>query len=221
MKKQFILFASVALSTFAMAQTQPAFGLKGGISSATMKGDAVKSLISLLDFTNGAITTNSRTGFFGGGYVSIPLGGPMSVEPGIYYDQKGYSLKGELNIKGAEFIGANAKADLTTHYVSLPVVLKANMGGFQVFAGPQVSYLAKADLKTTAGLLGFNLLNKTMDATGQFNRWDAAVTGGIGYQFPNGLNISASYDHGLSKTDANKNLDAYNRAFKVGLGYSF
>jgi hypothetical protein len=105
--------------------------------------------------------------------------------------------------------------------VDLPLLLKANVGGLEVFAGPQVSYLAKSDLKTTAGILGFNVLNRTMDATEQFNRWDAGVTGGVGYQFANGLNISAAYDHGLSKVDANERFDSYNRSFKVGLGFRF
>jgi len=53
--------------------------------------------------------------------------------------------------------------------------------------------------------LGINLLNNKIDATNQFNRWDAALTGGIGYQFSNGINLTASYDYGLSKLDANKN----------------
>ena len=145
----------------------------------------------------------------------------VSLEPGLYYAQKGYELTGELAIKGAEFLGANARARLTSHYVDLPVLVKVNMSGFQVFAGPQLSYLAKSDLRTTAGVLGFNLLNKTMDATEQFNRWDAGVTGGVGYQFANGLSLTAAYDHGLMKTDKNQNMDAYNRAFKVGLGFRF
>ena len=90
-----------------------------------------------------------------------------------------------------------------------------------MFAGPQVSYLAKADLKTTAGVLGFNFLNNTTDATQQFNRWDAGITAGLGYQLANGVNLMAAYDHGLSKADAGQNMNAYNRAFKVGLGFSF
>ena len=118
-------------------------------------------------------------------------------------------------------MGVNAKAKLTSSYIDLPVLLKGNFNGLQVFAGPQISYLTKSDLRTTAGALGFNLLNKTMDATEQFNRWDAGITGGIGYQFKNGLNISAAYDHGLSRADKNKNMEAYNRSFKVGVGISF
>jgi hypothetical protein len=221
MKKQILLIASVIISTLAMAQTKPTFGIRAGVSSASMKGDAVNSLKNLLDFTNGAITSGSHTGFFAGAYTSIPMSDLISFEPAVYYTQKGYELNGSLNIKGAEFLGANAKAKLNSQYIDIPLVLKANLSGFQLFAGPQISYLTKADLHTTGGVLGFNVLNSTSDATSQFNRWDAGLTAGIGYQFSNGLNIMAAYDHGLSKVDANKNFDSYNRAFKVGLGMSF
>jgi hypothetical protein len=221
MKKHFLLFSALVIGLVASAQDGPSIGIKGGLSTAWLKGDAVSSLQNIIDYADGAITTSNRTGFYGGGSVAIPLGSGISVEPGVYYAQKGYTLNGDLNIKGAEFIGANAKAQLTSHYVDLPLLLKANVGGLEVFAGPQVSYLAKSDLKTTAGILGFNVLNRTMDATEQFNRWDAGVTGGVGYQFANGLNISAAYDHGLSKVDANERFDSYNRSFKVGLGFRF
>ena len=221
MKKQILLLGTFFIAALAFGQSTTSFGLRAGVASSGMKGEAVNSLNNLLEFSDGMITTGNRTGFFGGGFASIPLSEAVSLEPGLYYAQKGYELTGELAIKGAEFLGANAKARLTSHYVDLPVLVKVNMSGFQVFAGPQLSYLAKSDLRTTAGVLGFNLLNKTMDATEQFNRWDAGVTGGVGYQFANGLSLTAAYDHGLMKTDKNQNMDAYNRAFKVGLGFRF
>lgn len=221
MKKQILLFCSFAFSAIIFAQTSPSFGIRAGVSSARMSGDAANNLNKLLDFAQGNITTGNHSGFFGGGYVNIPLTNQFSVEPAIYYTQKGYELRGALNIKGLDFLSANAKAKLTSSYIDMPLLVKGTFGGFQVFAGPQISYLTKANLRTTAGVLGFNLLNKTMDATEQFNRWDAGITGGIGYQFSNGLNITAAYDHGLSRADKNRNMEAYNRAFKVGLGISF
>ncbi len=160
-------------------------------------------------------------GFFAGIYASIPAGNNMSVEPGLFYSEKGYDLKGSLNVKGMEFLNANAKAQLQSDYIDMPVLLKATLGGLQIFAGPQISFLAKANLHTTAGLLGINLLSTNMDATSQFNRWDAGVTGGVGYKFTNGINLMASYDYGLSKVDANKNIKAYSHAVKVGIGISF
>jgi hypothetical protein len=221
MKKQFLLFAAIAFSTVALAQLKPSAGVRAGYSSASIKGEAVQNLNKLIDITDGAITSGNRSGLFAGAYVALPLTENISLEPALYYAQKGYTLNGALSLKGADFLSANARAALNLHYIDVPVVLKGTVAGFQVFAGPQISYLAKADLRTVAGALGFNMLDRTMDATQQFNRWDASVTAGVGYQFTNGLNVMAAYDHGLSRVDANRNLNTYNRAFKIGLGFSF
>lgn len=221
MKKKILLIFSAFISSACFSQTDPAFGIRAGLLSSGMRGDAVDNFKSLLDFTNGNVTTKDHTGFFAGAYTDISLGDGLSIEPALYYSLKGYELNGSLNIKGADFLGAGAKAVLQSQYIDIPVLLKANLGGLGIFAGPQISYLAHSDLKTTAGVLGINLLNKTMDATSQLNRWDAAVTAGISYQFTNGINVMASYDYGLSRADADKRIDAYNRAIKLGVGISF
>ena len=221
MKTKFLLIITLFFSGFAFAQDAVSFGVRAGITSSGIRGDASNSLNKLVDMTNGYVKTADRTGFFAGVNANIPISENFSIEPGLNYTQKGYDLKGDIAIKGLDFLGANAKASLVTQYIDLPVLLKGNFGGLILFAGPQVSYLAQADLKTTAGLLGINILNKTIDASSQFNRWDAAVTGGIGYQFTNGMNIMASYDYGLMKVDANQNVKAYNRAIKVGIGVNF
>lgn len=212
-----LLAMFIGLVTFAQTTT---FGVKAGLISSSIKGDADQSLQSVLDFTNGMVTSASRTGFYGGAFINIPLGKGFILEPGINYAQKGYELNGSFDIKGAEFIGANAKAKLQSDYIDIPLLLKAEMGGLQIFAGPQISYLMNAKVKTTAGALGFDILNKTFDVSDQFNRLDAALTGGIAYQFKNGLGISGSYEHGMKKLDKGNNMAAYNRAFKIGLSLS-
>lgn len=223
MKKLSFILCLTVFTVAAMAQnTATTFGVKAGVSHAGFRGDAAGNLNGVLEFSDGMITTNNRTGLFAGVSANIPLGGAISVEPGLYYTERGYELQGGLGLKGFEFLGVNAKAQLQQQYIDIPLLLKADLGGgLQLFAGPQVSYLTKSNLKTTAGLFGVNLLNKTMDATDQFNRWDMAVTGGVGFQFKNGLNLSAAYDYGLSKVDANKNVNGYNTAFKVGIGFRF
>lgn len=221
MKKELFLSAAIFISTLATAQTQASFGIRGGLSSAGLRGDAVGNLNNLIELADGMITTGNNTGFFAGTYATIPLSNKIALEPGLYYTQKGYAIKGNLAMKAINFLGVNASADLNAQYIDLPVLVKAAIGGFQVFAGPQVSYLAQAGFKTKAGVLGVNLLNKNIDVTEQFNRWDAGITGGIGYQFANGMNVIAAYDHGLSKVDANKSMNSYNRSFKVGVGFRF
>ncbi len=221
MKKQILLLFVSVISVTAWSQTSTSFGVKAGLSSASMRGDAADNLKNLLDFTDGRITTHNRTGFFVGGYASIPLSAQISLEPGLYYTQKGYELQGELGLKGLEFLGVNAKSTLQSDYIDMPILLKADLGGLQLFGGPQFSYLTQSQLKTSAGVLGFNVLNNTTDATSQFNRWDMGVTAGVGYQFPAGFNVSAAYDYGLSKVDANKNIKGYNNAIKIGIGFKF
>ncbi len=202
-------------------QQKISYGVRAGVTSSGMRGDAINNFNNLLDFTKGMVSTKNHTGYFGGGYVSIPVSSNLSIEPALYYSQKGFDMVGAISGKGISFLGVNAKASVTTQYIDLPVLLKANLNGFQVFGGPQVSYLTAANLKTTAGLLGFNLLNYKTDASAQFNKWDAALTGGVGYQFGNGVHVMAAYDHGISKADANQNLKSYNHSFKVALGMGF
>jgi len=228
MKKQILFSLAILLSTFSFAQfkstavtstqAKPSFGVRVGLLSSGIRGEASTNLDNLLEFANGMITTKNRTGFYAGGYATIPFTGGISLEPGLFYSLKGYELTGSVENKTIGFLGANAKARLQSEYIDIPLVLKANMGGLQLFAGPQFSYLMKANLNTTAGLLGFDVLSNDMDVSEKFNRWDIAVTGGIDYKFSNGINISAAYDHGLSKIDKNQNSKAYNQAFKIGIG---
>lgn len=221
MKKQLFLSAAIFISTLAMAQTKPSFGIRAGLSDAGMKGDAISNLSNIVDLSNGMISTGNNSGFFAGAYATIPLREKIAFEPAMYYTQKGYALKGNLAIKAVKLLGISANARLNEQYIDVPLVLKATFNGFQVFAGPQLSYLTQAHFKTTAGVLGLNLLNKNLDVTQQFNRWDAGLTGGIGYRFANGMNITAAYEHGLSKVDANKTVNSYNRSVKVGIGFDF
>src|SRR5690606_9361428 len=129
----------------AMAQSSPSFSIRAGIASSDMRGDAINSLNNILDFADGMIATKSRTGFFAGASAAIPVSENISIEPGLYYTQKGYELKGELGIKAIDFLGVNAKAALNTSYIDVPLLVKGNFGGLEVFAGPQVSYLTNAE----------------------------------------------------------------------------
>ena len=221
MKNKILLIISMAVSSFSFGQTTPTFGVRAGVASSGIRGESMDNLNKLLDFSNSMVTRTNNTGFFVGVNSSIPIGENFSVEPGIYYTQKGSQIIGKLNGKIGDLIGVSAKSVLQANYIDVPLILKANVGGLQLFVGPQISYLTDAHLKTTAGVLGINLLNNSVDASSILNKWDAAATGGIGYQFTNGLNIMASYDYGLLKADSNKNTAAYNKSVKVGIGINF
>lgn len=221
MKKKILLSLSLLVSVVAFAQPKVSFGLSAGAGIYNMRGETVNELKQVLGFTDGIITTNAVTGFNGGGYVNIPVGGNLSFEPGLYYSTKGYQLKGSYTVKDISMLSANAVSTLRTGYIDMPVLLKADFNGLQVFAGPQVSYLTGASLNTRASIAFFDVLNSNMDVTSRFSRWDAAVTGGVGYQFSNGIRLTAAYERGLMKADAKRNTELYNQGFKISAGFSF
>ena len=102
MKNKILLFIAIITSSFSFAQT-PSFGVKAGVAFSGMHGDVVDNFKNLLDFTDGRITTKDYTGFFAGGFATLPLSENISIEPGVYYSQKGYELNGALNVKGRLF----------------------------------------------------------------------------------------------------------------------
>ena len=131
-------------------------------------------------------------------------------------------MQGDLKIDALKFLGVNASANVESHYIDVPLTVKAEVAkGLSIYAGPQVSFLTKTNVHVKTAILGISLYNNKLDITDNFNRVDMAVTGGIGYQFDNGFNVKAAYDHGLSRLDKNNNFNAYNRAVKLTVGFTF
>ena len=218
------IFLSI-ISTFLLLnviQAQVSYGVRSGVNFAKWQGDDLQIIEDLLDKTDGYLVTKGRTGLHIGGYVHIPISETVSFEPGLEYSKKGYSIKGDFQIPALKYFGINIGAQVQSHYIDIPLVLKANVyKGFQLYAGPQVSYLVRSTLNAKLGVLGISIFNKGFGITERFNKVDLGLTGGLGYQFGNGINIQAGYDYGLSKLEKNDNYAAYNRVVKVSVGYTF
>ncbi len=222
MKAKLNLYMSFFLlvSVSSIAQIKPI--IKVGGVNATWKGEAEQTVTSVIDKSNGILTPKDRNGFYAGAGVNIPLGGIVSVEPSLIYTQRGYGLKGNLTINQLKIEALNASATSQMHYIDLPVLLKVKpVGGLIIFAGPQISYLVKNNLRADVSVLGFSVVNTNLNITNQFNKWDMGVTGGVGYEFENGIGITASYDRGFRRLDANERFKVFNEGIKAGLTYRF
>ncbi len=222
MKQKMMVVILISLLGANATQAQIRYGLIAGVNFSRWQGQDLQIVEDLVDKTDGWLVTKGKTGFHAGGYVNIPLSQTISFEPGLAYSKKGYSIKGDFKIDAIKVLGINAGAQVQQHYIDMPLYLKANVvKGLQVYAGPQVSYLVRSTLNAKLGVLGISLFNKGIDITGRFNKVDLGLSGGLGYQFDNGINIKAGYDHGLSRLDKNDNYDAYNRVVKISVGYTF
>ncbi len=224
MKKSYFLIMITSVFCFenVSAQSQPSYGIRAGLTISDWNGEAVNNMNKLVNVADGLVSTRSRKAFYAGGYMNVPVSATLSVEPGIYFSQKGYTMNGDIEISALKFLGPNATVQMQSSYIDVPVVLKANLvKGLQLFAGPQVSYLLQNNLHLNAGVFGFSVFQRDIDMTDNFKRWDVGLTGGLAYQFGNGFNIQAGYEHGLSRVDANSNFKSYNRVAKVGIGFTF
>ncbi|MDX5423528.1 MAG: PorT family protein [Hymenobacteraceae bacterium] len=226
MKKIFLLIAIVlgfvATKVNAQQQQPIRFGIKTGVNLAEWQGETVNSAQDLINLADGSVSRKMREGFHIGGYVTIPVAPGFEIEPGLQYSQKGTRLTGRLPIEQVDFLNARTTITNKAEYLDLPVVAKVYVGeGFHFFAGPQVSYLLSNRIQAEAGALGVNVLNQEWDMKGGFREFDVAVTGGLGYRFASGFNISAGYDYGLSTIDDSGSFNTFNRVAKASIGYTF
>jgi len=201
---------------------QVSYGIRTGVNFSRWEGADLQVIEDLIDKTEGYVVTKGKKGMHIGGYVRIPISDVFAFEPGFLYSKKGYSIKGDFQIPVLKYVGINIGARVQSHYFDIPLVLKANVvKGLMLYAGPQVSLMARSSLNAKLGILGISIFNKGFGITERFNKVDLGLTGGIGYEFENGFNIQAGYDHGLSRLDKNDNYEAYNRVVKVSVGYTF
>lgn len=198
------------------------FGIKAGVNVADWDGETMQSVQDLVEMTNGSVSQQMRTGFHAGAFVNIPVAPGFEIEPALIYSQKGTVLKGKIPVEEVDFLNAQVTLTNKAEYIDLPVLAKVYIGeGFHVFAGPQMSYLVSNKVSAEAGALGFKALNQEWDMKSGFREVDFAVTGGLGYKFTSGINISAGYDYGLSSIDKNGSFDTYNRVVKASVGFTF
>lgn len=192
MKKCLFLFAFAA-STFSVANAQSGFGIRGGANFFNFGGSDVAEN----DYTN-------RVGFHAGVYATILPEGPVSIEPGIFY-----SVKGSQNDDGLD---TRAVLD----YVDVPVLVRFGIGeGFNIFAGPQISFLTNSKFEGDLGGSTFSF------DTNDINSTDVGLAFGLGYNLPQGFNVQGSYDYGMTPIFKDSDADVYNRGFKLSLGYTF
>ena len=131
-------------------------------------------------------------------------------------------LKGTLPFPALDFLNARVTGTARLAYIDVPVLAKVYITpGFYLYAGPQASFLVSGKARVDASVLGFSGYKQDFDVSNQLRKVDFAAVGGLGYQFDNGLGLSAGYDYGFTSLDSGNRFQAYNRVAKVGLSYAF
>ncbi|MDQ3535430.1 MAG: PorT family protein [Bacteroidota bacterium] len=219
--KKFLLL-SLALICFKAAELRAQdiqYGIRAGINNSNWGGNATDFLEEVISFEN-AFSTRNRTGYQFGGYLVLPITSKFVVEPALMYSTKGQEVYQNLFKKS--FLNPRLTVSNNSHYIDLPIMAKYYIkDGFHVFGGPQVSYMLFNKIKTEAGILGMDVIDQNMFLNAPLRKFDFSMAAGIGYQFQNGINISAGYDHGFTSLDKWGRTDINNRVIRASVGYTF
>jgi hypothetical protein len=175
------------------------YGVKAGVDLSNWGGEDIED--AELDI---------NTGFHAGVFAETALRSGLGFESGLYVATKGFRSK-------EVFEGMDMKLTSTSYYLDLPVYAKYNMpGGFNIFAGPQFSYLL--DNKLTWEIDGEK---EDEWGTEGANRFDIGAVAGLGYRFGDTFSVNANYDFGLAKLGKDDDSKIYNRVVKISLAYRF
>jgi hypothetical protein len=174
------------------------FGILGGLNLFTFGG-------------SDATGAKSRTSFFGGVSLNLPLSSQLYVQPEVLYS-------GE----GGKFESAGVTDEIKLGYVQIPVLLGFNLTpsgrtGVRVFAGPEVAFKLSCDLSETSGGV-----TQSVGCGSELKSTDFGVTGGAGLTFhmPRfNINVDGRYTLGLAKVVSDVNVK--NQGFSIGAGLSF
>lgn len=178
-------------------------GFKGGVS-----------LSNIYDQENQDYVADNKTGYYLGGFLSIPFGKYIGFQPEVLYSQKGFKASGSTLLGDYDF-------SRTSNYIDVPLQLQLKPIEYvTILAGPQFSYLVdtKNEFNGTANTVTEDDINND---NYKKNIFGFVVGADINIQH---FVISgrAGWDISKSDKDGNDTTPRYkNRVVQLGVGYTF
>lgn len=193
----------------ALCQDPLKFGLRGGVS------------ISSLDIDPDAIELDSRTAFYGGGFLVVDLAGEWTIQAEVLYVPKGSE-----DTQMATDEDGGALGEFTTtyqiNYLEFPILIKYTLGSspIHVIAGPSIAFKMSSKI-TASNVPGFGEIDET---------WDGIASTDIGLIFGFGADLAvgfgevvfdARYSLGMSNVYDPSGAEMKNRSILVSGGVAF
>ncbi|QEH39529.1 porin family protein [Chitinophaga sp. XS-30] len=185
MKKVMILMALVTQASIVNAQTKISFGPKAGVNFSVWTGE-------------GSQGAAFRTGYYAGGFVSVPVSKSFSLQPELMYSLEGT----DHNV-----------TKYTDKYLRLPFLFQyRHSSGFHAEAGPQIGWLISTWAKMKNG-------DPDVDAKEMRAPLETSLGFGFGWQLKAGIGFNFRYNAGISGLGDNSKLKAAN--IGIGAYYAF
>jgi hypothetical protein len=189
--KLLVLIASLFITIASFGQFN--FGAKAGANITKVEGKSFKD--------------EFRYGYHLGGFVEIGLGGKISLQPEVLFNQ--YQTRVDSSFKNvySNALNFSDNKDIKLNYLSIPIVLNYKLGNvISLHAGPQFGILLDQDE---------NLLENGKKA---FDNGDLSMVGGVQLKITK-IRVVGRYIVGLNNiNDIDDQNKWKNQGFQVSLG---
>lgn len=184
----------------------PKFGIKGGLNLTSLYVDNVSS-------------EHVKAGFNAGIFAKLPVTKGFSIQPELLY-----SVKGAKDTY-SNFLQGDGEYRFNLGYMELPVLAVVNITpNFNIHAGPYLGYLVSANVKDVSS--NGTIEGATELKTGDFNRWDVGLAGGLGFDV-SAFTLGARYNYGLTNIGKSGSLsgdltkNSKNAGVSIYIGFAF
>ena len=161
---------------------------------------------------------NAKVGLNIGVYRKKQIAGNLSIYNELVYAQKGAAL--QYN----NFLQGSGKYRFNLNYIKLPIMLSADLGVVDIYAGPYASLLVGVNIKDVDG--DGNIRSVQELDRDDFNTFDYGAIAGVGFNFTGG-SFGLRYNYGLREIGKSGSFageaaeDAKNSALTLYLNLSF
>ena len=179
-----IILAICAIDLYAQKITFDAYA---GMITSTLRGDEDKLLSS------GRF--DRRYAFQGGLLISVPVNDFLKFKTGIQYSQRGAAIQASSFFYSVVYVATTVKIDC----VEVPLLFALGRENVHVFAGPQISFVSRSDVK---GL----------------QSPEYGIKYGLGFDFSRIVSAQILFYHGLTNMTGSSEAKMYNRYMGLVIG---
>lgn len=205
------MIAFVAISvTNSNAQTTPdnrdvvSFGFKAGTNYSNVYDEQGNDFVA-----------DGKFGLAVGGFVTIPFGKIIGIQPEILFSQKGFKSTGT-------YLGSTYSMTRTTDFIDVPLLFAVKpVEQVTLLFGPQFSYLLKQKDEFTGGTIS-STQQQEFD-NNDITKNIMALTGGADFNVDSFvLGLRAGWDIKTNEGDGNPSTPRYkNIWYQATVGYRF
>lgn len=199
--KNIILTVFIALTGLFVTAQKINFGVRAGFNSANVS-------------TNVPIVRDGQknvSAFNAGVFADIGICKKITLQPQLLY-----------NGKGVFFNAGEHNHTIHLQSLDLPIyVVYKIKSGFFVGAGPNFGYYLSGTNSVKSSTMNETHDYKFTDNPFEYKRFDFGITTMLGFEFSNGLTISANYLKGLNNVSVTPGFNWKSNVLAVLLGYKF